>query len=363
MDMQQITIGILGSGQLGRMLVIAAAQLGIKTHVFAPDADSSPAGELASTTTTAAYHNYASLDTFAASVDCVTSEFENIPADTMTHLEQICPVSPGTTALQIAQHRVREKSFARSHGIPTPDFWHVTDASSLHKAMAELKRPGVLKTCQFGYDGKGQIWVDPSSNLDSCIAAIGGGDLILEAAIDFDTEASFLVARAGDGRIATFPASLNRHKNGILAQSIGPAEISEHLLTSGQKAAQKLAEEMDLIGLLALETFITKDGVLLFNEMAPRPHNSFHWTIEGCATSQFTQLVRCLAGMPFGSTQSYGQWQMDNLLGEDMERLDQLASVAGLHIHLYGKTSAKNSRKMGHTNRQIKCTRTNALSV
>ncbi|MBL6602070.1 MAG: ATP-grasp domain-containing protein, partial [Candidatus Puniceispirillum sp.] len=149
------------------------------------------------------------------------------------------------------------------------------------------------------------------------------------------------------------PASLNTHKNGILARSVAPAQIGKHLLASGQKAVQTLAEEMGLVGLLALETFITKDGALLFNEIAPRPHNSFHWTIEGCATSQFTQLARCLAGMPLGSTHSYGQWQMDNLLGEDMQRLDQLAAEAALHLHLYGKDTAKTGRKMGHTNRQI----------
>jgi 5-(carboxyamino)imidazole ribonucleotide synthase len=353
MDMPQTTIGILGSGQLGRMLVIAAAQLGIKTHIFAPDADSGPAGEIADATTTAGYGDYASLAAFAATIDVVTSEFENVPSETMAHLAQFCPVSPGTTALHIAQHRVREKTFARRHGIDTPDFWHITDAASLHQAMAELQGRGVLKTCQLGYDGKGQIWIDPADDLDTSFAALDSDDAILEAAIDFDAEASFLVARSADGRIAHFPASLNTHKNGILARSVAPAQIGAHLLASGQKAVQTLAEEMGLVGLLALETFITRDGALLFNEIAPRPHNSFHWTIEGCATSQFTQLARCLAGMPLGSTHSYGQWQMDNLLGEDMQRLDQLAAEAELHLHLYGKDTAKTGRKMGHTNRQI----------
>ena len=322
MDMPHTTIGILGSGQLGRMLVIAAAQLGIKTHIFAPDANSSPAGEIASTVTTAAYDDYAALDQFAASVDVITSEFENVPSETMAHLAQFCPVSPGTTALHIAQHRVREKNFARQHGILTPDFWHVTDAASLHHAMAELQGRGVLKTCQLGYDGKGQIWIDSSDDLDASFAALGSDDAILEAAVDFAAEASFLVARTADGRIAHFPASLNTHKNGILARSVAPAPISENLMTSGQQAVQTLAEAMELVGVLALETFVTKNGKLLFNEIAPRPHNSFHWTIEGCATSQFTQLARCLAGMPLGSTHNYGQWQMDNLLGEDMPGLE-----------------------------------------
>ena len=176
----------------------------------------------------------------------------------------------------------------------------------------------------------------------------------MEAAVDFAAEASFLVARTADGRIAHFPASLNTHQNGILARSVAPAEINEQLVTSGQEAVQTLADGMELVGLLALETFVTKNGTLLFNEIAPRPHNSFHWTIEGCATSQFTQLARCLAGMHLGSTENYGCWQMDNLLGEDMPSLEKLVAKPGLHLHLYGKASAKNGRKMGHTNRLIK---------
>ena len=353
MDMPHTTIGILGSGQLGRMLVVAAAQLGIKTHIFAPDAKCSPAGEIATTTTTAAYDDYSALDQFAANVNVVTTEFENVPSETMAHLANLCPVSPGTTALHIAQHRVREKNFARQHGILTPDFWHITDAASLRQAMAELQGCGVLKTCQLGYDGKGQIWIDPNDDLDASFATLGNNDAILEAAVDFATEASFLVARTADHRIAHFPASLNTHKNGVLTRSVAPAAISDNLVTSGREAVQRLAEAMELVGVLALETFVTTDGKLLFNEIAPRPHNSFHWTIEGCATSQFTQLARCLAGMALGSTHIYGQWQMDNLLGEDMPALVKLANVPGLHLHLYGKSEAKTGRKMGHTNRLI----------
>ena len=353
MDMPQTTIGILGSGQLGRMLVIAAAQLGIKTHIFAPDANTSPASEIATKNTAANYDDYAALNKFAASVDVITSEFENVPSQTMAYLARFCPVSPGTTALHIAQHRVREKNFARQHGILTPDFWHVTDAAGLHHAMTELQGSGVLKTCQLGYDGKGQIWIDPSDDLDASFEELGSDDAILEAAVDFAAEASFLVARTSDGRIAHFPASLNTHKDGILAHSVAPAEIDEHLLTSGLEAVQTLAEAMELVGLLALETFVTKNGELLFNEIAPRPHNSFHWTIEGCATSQFTQLARCLAGMPLGMTQNYGCWKMDNLLGKDVPNLKKLMNEPGLHLHLYGKATAKTGRKMGHTNRLI----------
>ena len=353
MDMPQTTIGILGSGQLGRMLVIAAAQLGIKTHIFAPDANCSPAGEIATATTTAAYDDYTALDRFATSIDVVTSEFENVPSETMSHLAKLCPVSPGTKALHIAQHRIREKNFARQHGILTPNFWHITDAASLHQAMSELQGRGVLKICQLGYDGRGQLWIDPGDDFDASFATLGSNDAILEAAVDFAAEVSFLVVRTADHRIEHFPASLNTHKNGILMRSVAPAEIGENLTTSGQEAVQRLAEAMELVGVLALETFVTTDGKLLFNEMAPRPHNSFHWTIEGCATSQFTQLARCLTGMPLGNTHNYGQWQMDNLLGEEMPRLLKLANEPGLHLHLYGKSSVKTGRKMGHTNRLI----------
>ena len=263
-------------------------------------------------------------------------------------------MSPGSKALHIAQHRTREKIFARKHGIPTPNFWPVTDAESLRQAMSELRGNGVLKTCQLGYDGKGQIWINPNDDFDAKFAALGSDDAILEAAIDFECEASFLLARASDGRIAHFPVSLNTHQNGVLVQTVAPAQIDESLLESGKTAVQTLAEELDLVGLLALETFVTSDGLLLFNEIAPRPHNSFHWTIEGCPTSQFAQLARCLAGMHFGSTQSYGKWQMTNLFGEDMHRIDQIIAEPNLHVHIYGKSSSKHGRKMGHTNRWVK---------
>jgi 5-(carboxyamino)imidazole ribonucleotide synthase len=222
--------------------------------------------------------------------------------------------------------------------------------------MAELGGDGVLKTCQLGYDGKGQIQLSQHDDLDAGFATLATNDAILEEMVAFRAEASFLIARGADGSIAHFPASLNEHKDGILARSVAPADLPAAVIDAGQNAIQKLATALDVTGLLALETFVTDDHRLLFNEIAPRPHNSFHWTIEGCANSQFTQLIRAVAGMPLGSTNCYGQWQMDNLLGEDMTHLDALASISGLHLHLYGKADAKPGRKMGHTNRQIKST-------
>ena len=353
MKMPQKTIGILGSGQLGRMLVIAASQLGLRTHVYAPDAENSPAGDIAHDRTEAAYDDHAALARFASSIDAVTSEFENVPASTMATLAKTCLASPGEAALHTAQHRIREKTLARDLGIDTPRFWSVTDSTSLAAAMADLNADAILKTCQLGYDGKGQVRISPGDDLDAAFAALGTTDAILEEMVPFRAEASFLIARTADGTTSSFPASLNSHKDGILATSIGPADLPQPMIAAGQAAVKQLAEALDLVGLLALETFITADDRLLFNEIAPRPHNSFHWTIEGCASSQFTQLIRAVAGLPLGSTACYGRWQMDNLLGEDMPRLAALSAAPGIHLHLYGKQDAKTGRKMGHTNRQI----------
>ena len=348
-----VTIGILGSGQLGRMLAIAAAQLGLRTHVFAPDADNSPAGDIAHSTTTASYDDTAALATFAADVDVITSEFENVPATIMDLLADICPVSPGRIALHTAQHRIREKTLARELGIATPKFWPIASASDLKAAMRGHGLPGIMKTCTLGYDGKGQVRIKPGDDMDAAFDSLGTDDAILEEMVDFAAEASFLLARNATGEISHFPASLNHHRNGILAQSAAPAPLHDDIIAEGMNAVEKMAEALELFGLLALEAFVTVDGKLLFNEIAPRPHNSFHWTIEGCATSQFAQLARLLAGIPFGATHIYGNWQMDNLLGEDMWKLPELFASAGTHVHLYGKADAKPGRKMGHTNRLL----------
>ena len=347
------TIGILGSGQLGRMIAIAASQLGLRTHVYAPDANNSPAGDVAHERTEASYDDHTALALFASNVGAVTSEFENVPANTMTFLAQHCVASPGQAALHTAQHRIREKSLARDLGIKTPRFWHITDSTDLTLAMTELDGNGILKTCQLGYDGKGQVRLSKNDDLAAAFASLQTNDAILEEMIPFHAEASFLVARAIDGTLSLFPASLNEHKNGILARSFAPAALPDTLINEGKAAVSALAEALDLVGLLALETFVTENSRLLFNEIAPRPHNSFHWSIEGCETSQFTQLIRAVAGLPLGGTSCYGTWQMENLFGEDMGSVEALANKAGLHLHLYGKAEAKNGRKMGHTNQQI----------
>ena len=346
-------IGILGSGQLGRMLAIAAAQLGLKTHIYAPDAAGSPAAEVASFHTTASYDDDAALRVFAGGVDVVTSEFENVPARTMDIISEFCPASPGHAPLHTAQHRIREKTLATELGISTPRFWHIRNAADLTAAMDELQAPAILKTCQLGYDGKGQIRMSPQDDTDAAIATLNSDDAILEEMIEFDCEISCLIARDRDGQHHHFPVSQNRHEAGILAQSVAPAPVLPLLADAAIEATAALAGSLNLFGILAVEFFISRDGRLLFNEMAPRPHNSFHWTIEGCATSQFTQLARTLAGRPFGATHTYGRWQMDNLLGQHMPQVPDLLATPGVHLHLYGKPQARTGRKMGHATRRI----------
>jgi len=346
-------IGILGGGQLGRMLAIAAAQLGLQTHVFAPDAATSPAGQVATLATTADYDDVTALRHFAASVDAVTSEFENVPAATMEVIGASCLASPGAAALRAAQHRIAEKSLAAELGIATPRFWHIRNDEDLASAMQMLDGPAILKTCRLGYDGKGQRRITPGDDLAAAFTELASDDVILEEMIAFDSEISALLARDANGAMCHFPVTLNDHRNGILATSVAPAPVSASLAEAAQTAAAALAGAVDLVGLLAVEFFVDADGGLLFNEMAPRPHNSFHWTIEGCATSQFTQLARVLAGMGFGATTSYGSWQMENLLGQDMARVPSLLASAGAHLHLYGKPEARTDRKMGHVTSRL----------
>jgi len=346
-------IGILGGGQLGRMLAIAAAQLGLQTHVFAPDAATSPAGQVATLATTADYDDVTALRHFAASVDAVTSEFENVPAATMEVIGASCLASPGAAALRAAQHRIAEKSLAAELGIATPRFWHIRNDEDLASAMQMLDGPAILKTCRLGYDGKGQRRITPGDDLAAAFTELASDDVILEEMIAFDSEISALLARDANGAMCHFPVTLNNHRNGILATSVAPAPVSASLAEAAQTAAAALAGAVDLVGLLAVEFFVDAEGGLLFNEMAPRPHNSFHWTIEGCATSQFTQLARVLAGMGFGATTSYGSWQMENLLGQDMARVPSLLASAGAHLHLYGKPEARTDRKMGHVTSRL----------
>ena len=345
-------IGILGGGQLGRMTALAAASLGYRSHIFAPMGDA-PACDVAAFSTRANYDDEAALAAFGEAIDTVTSEFENVPSVVMEVLSRYCLVSPGVEALEVSQHRIREKTLARALGIKTPHFVGVGSADEMMGAMQDMKGGAILKTCRFGYDGKGQVLVDSGDT--GAFELLGSDDCILEEKVDFNAEVSFLVARDEQGEVASFPASLNRHEDGILAVSEAPADtdiLSEGDLQAGQEAAMALAEKLDLVGVLAVEMFITSDG-LVFNEMAPRPHNSFHWTIEGAETSQFSQLVRAITGLPLGSTAARGRWRMENILGQNIERFGSALSEAGVYVHRYGKAEAGRGRKMGHLTRKL----------
>ena len=346
-------IGILGGGQLGRMTAIAAAELGYRCHVFAPPGDA-PATDIAAQSTRADYDDTDALRAFAGQVETVTSEFENVPAAAMALIAETTPVSPGVAALETAQHRIAEKTLARSLGIATPEFAAIASAGDITTHLAGMPNGAILKTCRLGYDGKGQARIDTAADAADAFTSLGSDDCILEEKIAFTAEASFLVARTADGRISHFPASINHHEGGILATSEAPADpaiLPEQDLRSGQDAVAAMAEHLSLVGLLAMETFITNAG-LVFNEIAPRPHNSFHWTIEGTATSQFSQLVRAITGLPLGATDADGRWQMQNILGEHMPALEAALGENGAFIHRYGKAAARPGRKMAHITRR-----------
>ena len=347
-------LGILGGGQLGLMTALAASELGYRSHVFAPEEDS-PAREMADWFTCASYEDDEALENFAKSVTVVTSEFENVPVEAMEQIATYVPVSPGVEALKIAQHRLAEKNLARKLGIATPDFFAITKAEDIFEPLSNMKQGAILKTCRFGYDGKGQARIANSDEAEAAFTSLNSADCILEELVEFNAEASFLVARTSEGKMAHFPPSINQHQDGILRLTEAPADpkiLSPTFEKQGQEAVTSLAEHLQIIGLLAVEMFITEKS-LLFNEMAPRPHNSFHWTIEGCATSQFAQLVRACMGLPLGSTQSQGRWQMENILGEDMPKLESAQIEEGAYIHDYGKKEARPGRKMAHITRKI----------
>ena len=347
-------IGVLGGGQLGRMIIESASALGYRCHVFAPMGDA-PATDIASMVTRADYDDTTALTAFAKSVSAVVCEFENVPVTAMDILTEHIPVCPGGKALGIAQHRLKEKTMAQSLGIATPRFSAINNPASLADAIATFGH-GILKTCRMGYDGKGQMRLSVDTMPDDAFTQMGSDDLILEELIDFSAEASFLVARDQHGQMTTWPASINQHRNGILHISEAPATadiLSPALEKEGMDAVMAIAEHLDLTGVLAVEMFITSSGTLLFNEIAPRPHNSFHWTIEGADTSQFAQLVRIAAGLPLGSTHAHARWRMTNILGEDMPELDAAFGRSGVHIHRYGKAEARHGRKMAHLNERL----------
>jgi 5-(carboxyamino)imidazole ribonucleotide synthase len=338
------TIGILGGGQLGRMTALAAARLGYCSIVYSPEADSI-AAQVAAGHVEGAYDDTAALARFAAQVDVITYEFENVPEQTVAACARHRPVRPGTRPIHFAQHRLREKEFFRQAGIGTADYQPIRSAADVANATS---LPGILKTCTDGYDGKGQARVTTKDELQAAWEALGRRECILEALVDFQCEVSAIVARALDGTTRCFPIGLNDHRDGILRTTTVPSGLPETVLARAERLGIQLARSLDLVGLVALEMFVTKDGRVLANEMAPRPHNSGHWTIDACATSQFEQLVRAICGLPLGAVDILAPSRMQNLIGAEANDWPRYVADPTARLHLYGKAKARPGRKMGH---------------
>ena len=342
---------MLGSGQLGRMFAIAARELGYRIQIFSPE-DDTPAGHIADREWTARYDDLDKVRDFARSVDVVTFEFENVLSLTTEAVAEIVPVRPGGNVLHLTQQRLREKTFLSENGFPVTPFRRITTLAELQNAARELGRPAVLKTASFGYDGKGQAKLRPDSDLASAFAALNGAEGIYEAFVDFEKEVSVVAARTAGGEFKAFPVFENAHANHILDVTFAPAAISEKLAREAEELARGILEKLDVVGLLTVEIFVTRDGRLLVNELAPRTHNSGHLTIDACVTSQFEQQVRAVCGLPLGSTELKQPAAMANLLGDVWANGEPNWSAAladpFVKLHLYGKAEPRVGRKMGH---------------
>ena len=345
-----MTVGILGGGQLGRMLALAAAELGLNCHVYCPEADS-PAFAVSAAHTRAAYDDRAALAAFAAAVNVVTLEFENIPLATLDFLAERVTVAPGVKSLAVSQDRLGEKDLMGELGIAVPAYAAVSSQSEIYSALARTGRPAILKTRRMGYDGKGQAVIRPGDDLVTAWKAIGEVPAILEALVPFEREISVVLARGSDSAMRAFDIAENRHANGILATTTIPANVSPELAAQAVGIAERIAVALGHIGVLAVEMFVLPGETLLVNEIAPRVHNSGHWTTDGCLTSQFEQHIRAVAGWPLGDTERHSDVTMENLIGADAGRWREILAEPGTRLHLYGKAEARPGRKMGHVNR------------
>lgn len=343
-------LGILGGGQLGRMLAMAASRLGIDVHIYCPD-EHSPAARVSAMATTAAYDDEAALAAFVAQVDAVTTEFENVPAATARFLAAHKPVRPSAAALEVAQDRVAEKSFLNDIGIATAPWRAVDTREGLAAALAEIGPRGILKTRRLGYDGKGQARIDGAGDEDAAFDAMAGAPAILEGLALFEREISVIAARATDGTVRIYDPGENRHADGILRETTVPARITEDTHRHALDIAGRIATALDYVGVIGVELFAMDDGALLVNEIAPRVHNTGHWTLEGCAISQFEQHVRAVCGLPLGDPARHSDATMTNLIGDDIDAVPALLAEPGAALHLYGKGDARPGRKMGHVTR------------
>ena len=342
------TIGIIGGGQLGRMLSVAASRLGFRSHIFEPGAEP-PAGQVAHKVTTAAYDDDDALRAFGASVDIITYEFENIPTAALDLLQDLAPIHPGREALRVSQDRLTEKTFLQELGLKTAPFADVPDAASLEAALAQIGTPAILKTRRFGYDGKGQARIMSPEHAARALADMKGAPAILEGFVDFSHEVSVIAARSLDGAVSAFDPGENVHSDGILRSTTVPARLTQGQRTDAVLLAAKIANALNYVGVMGVELFVTSDG-LVVNEIAPRVHNSGHWTQNGCTVDQFEQHIRAITGWPLGDGQRHADVVMENLIGDDMDRVADLAGTPDCALHLYGKAETKPGRKMGHVN-------------
>ena len=344
-------IGILGGGQLGRMLSVAASRLGYRCHIYEPGA--APAGDVAHAVTQAPYGDEAALRAFAAAVDVITYEFENVPTSALDLLESLRPIRPNRRALAVSQDRITEKSFLNDLGLTTAPWAAVSSEADLRAAVARLGCPAILKTTRLGYDGKGQAKISTEAEIPAAWAAMNGAASVLEGFVAFDREISVIAARGLDGSVACYDPGENVHRDGILRSTTVPAQLSAGQRTDAVLLAARILNALDYVGVLGVELFVTRAG-LLVNEIAPRVHNSGHWTQQGCAVDQFEQHIRAVAGLPLGDGGRHADVVMENLIGDDIDRVPALMRERDAALHLYGKGDARPGRKMGHVNRVIR---------
>jgi 5-(carboxyamino)imidazole ribonucleotide synthase len=348
---QGAVIGILGGGQLGRMLSVAASRLGYRCHIYEPGA--APAGDVAFTVTTAPYEDEAALRAFAASVDVITYEFENVPTSALDLLESLKPIRPNRRALAISQDRISEKTFLNDLGLATAPWAAVNSEADLRAAAAKLGLPAILKTTRLGYDGKGQVKLEAQTDIPAAWASMNDALCVLEGFVAFDREVSVIAARSEGGQVACFDPGENVHREGILRTTTVPAKLSPNQRSDAVLLAARILNALDYVGVMGVELFVTPQG-LLVNEIAPRVHNSGHWTQAGCTVDQFEQHIRAVAGLPLGDGNRYADVVMENLIGDDVLRVPDLLTARDTAVHLYGKGAPRPGRKMGHVNRVLR---------
>lgn len=347
---QGAVIGILGGGQLGRMLSVAASRLGYLCHIYEPGA--APAGDVAHTVTTAPYEDETALRAFAGSVDVITYEFENVPTSALDLLESLKPIRPNRKALAISQDRIAEKSFLNGLGLQTAPWAEVNSEADLRAAVEKLGLPAILKTTRLGYDGKGQVKLEAEAEIPAAWAAMNNAPSVLEGFVAFDREVSVIAARGLEGSVACFDPGENVHREGILRTTTVPARLSASQQSDAILTAARILNALDYVGVMGVELFATPRG-LLVNEIAPRVHNSGHWTQQGCSVDQFEQHIRAVAGLPLGDGHRYGDVVMENLIGDDVLQVPDLLKARNTAVHLYGKGAPRPGRKMGHVNRVV----------